>query len=80
MRYFRVIEQTPELKVGAILRGHESCTKYECLDRNYFIDSENIRIRINFTKKTVETQPQWFEEVQLITIYKPIKINEIFKI
>lgn len=71
-----LLKDSPELKKGAILE--EKCEDgdqdYSCRDKKYIIGwdkhSEEDRLYINHSRKVVEAQPEWFEEICHVEVSK----------
>lgn len=73
-KYYRVIQDLPELNRGAILKGKSNwldgsarVTRYKAVSGMNKLTGQNGSVE--YVAKVVEEQPQWFEEVEMT--FKP---------
>lgn len=75
MKTYRLIKDTPELKVGATVEEvGEFETSYECRTKKF--QKKKDQGRTTYSKQVVEDSPSWFEEVKPIWV----KADEVKKV
>lgn len=76
-----LLKESPELKKGAIVE--EKCEDggqdYMCIDKKFQkVKDQNTTY---YTNKTVETQPEWFQEICQVEVPKEhiVKVEKFIK-
>lgn len=67
MRYFKLLKDTPEVKAGAIVSKNSNRAGDGYYSRTSDLIFDDSSVGVYYSAKTVESQPDWFVEVEPVT-------------